>query len=313
MIVGRDRPELLRWGLVSIGAVWASSLALPALLSAGWLVAARKEAARRLVLWAQKWLLQGLAFFLLPLYHRSAVYTPGQTAFMALLAAAALAATIDVVYDDVVAPRRPLHGSLLAFITFATVNVTLPMVWRTGGLWSLGASGLLATAVFVSFVATTGPDRTFGRAALVGALFLGLVTLGRPAVPPAPLRLVSAHVGRALAPNGLDVASPLRSLPAGEGGPLVAVAAVFAPAGLDEGVRHVWSLDGRILFRSRVIGISGGRRAGFRSRSGLTVGRLVPGQRLRLDVETAHGQLVGRTELEVTGLARRRADPAEPL
>jgi len=315
VIVGRERPELLRWGLVSIGAVWGSSLALPALLSAGWLAAERKRPARRLVLWAQKWLLQGLAFFLLPLYHRSALYTPGQTAFMALLAAAALAATIDVVYDDVVAPRRPLHGALLAFIAFATVNVTLPMIWRTGGLWSLGASGLLATAIFVSFVASSGRDRRLGRAALVGALFLALVTLGRPAVPPAPLRLVSARVGRALAPNGLDVASPLPSLPAGPGGPLVAVAAVFAPAGLDEGVRHVWALDGRVFFRSRVIGITGGRREGFRSRSGVTVGRLAPGQRLRLDVETAHGQLVGRVELVVTGAPPRDqpSSGAKPL
>lgn len=313
VIVGKERPALLRWGLVAIGAVWGSSLALPALLSAGWLAAERREPARRLVLWAQKWLLQGLAFFLLPLYHRSAVYTPGQTAFMALLAAAALAATIDVVYDDVVAPRRPLHGTLLAFIAFATVNVTLPMVWRTGGLWSLGASGLLATAVFVSFVAASGRSRTLGRSSLVGALFLALVTLGRPAVPPAPLRLVSARIGRSLAPNGLDVVSSFPSLPAGRGGPLVAVAAIFAPAGLDEGVRHVWSLDGKTLFRSRVIRITGGRRAGFRSRSGIAVGRLGPGQRLRLDVETTHGQLVGRTELEVTDSAPREPGPAKPL
>jgi len=315
VIVGRERPELLRWGIVSIGAVWGSSLALPAFLSARWLAAERKEPARRLVLWVQKWLLQGLAFFLLPLYHRSATYTPGQTAFMALLAAAALAATIDVVYDDLVTPRRPLHGTLLAFITFATVNVALPMVWRTGGLWGLGASGLLATAVFVSFVASSGRDRKLGRTAVVGALFLALVTLGRPAVPPAPLRLVSAHVGRSLAPNGLDVASPLPSLSAGPGGPLVAVAAVFAPAGLDEGVRHVWSLDGRPLFRSRVIGITGGRKDGFRSRSGVTVGRLAAGQRLRLDVETAHGQLVGRAELVVTGAAPRdrTSSDAKPL
>lgn len=295
--------------------MWATSLALPAFLSARWLAPERREAARRLVLWAQKWLLQGLAFFLLPLYHRSAVYTPGQTAFMALLSAAALAATIDVVYDDVVAPRRPLHGALLAFIAFATVNVTLPMVWRTGGLWSLGASGLLATAVFVSFVASAGSRRGAGRAPFVGLLFLALVALGRPAVPPAPLRLVSAHVGQGLAPNGLDVASPLSSLPEGPGRRLFAVAAVFAPAGLEEGVRHVWALDGQVFFRSRVIGITGGRRAGFRSRSGVTVGRLATGQRLRLDVETAHGQLIGRAELVVTGAAPRgrTSSEAKPL
>jgi len=72
--VGKDRSGLLRWGLVSVGAVWLTSLALPALLAGTRIPEGRKGAARRLVLWGQKWLLQGLSFFLLPLYHRSATY-----------------------------------------------------------------------------------------------------------------------------------------------------------------------------------------------------------------------------------------------
>lgn len=302
VLIGADRPQLLRWGLVSVGAVWLTSLLLPALLEGPWIPEGRRGAARSLVLWGQKWLLQGLAFFLLPLYHQSATYPSRHLFFLGLLLLAALAATIDVVYDEVVTRRRPLLGLFLAFVAFATANATLPMVFRVGGLWNLAASGLLATAVFVSFVVRRGngrPVRAAFRAGLVALFFLALVTLGRPAVPPAPLRLASAHFGTALGAGGRDVASPLSSLPAGPALRVVAVAAIRAPAGLSEGVRHVWSVDGRVVRRTRVIAITGGRAQGFRSWSAVTLRGLGPGQRVRLDVETVHGQLVGRTEIGV--------------
>jgi hypothetical protein len=301
IVVGAERPQLLRFGLVSVGAVWLTSLALPTLLAGSWIPDGRKGAARRLVLWGQKWLLQGLSFFLLPLYQRSATYPSRQVLFMALLAVAALAATIDVVYDEFVTKHRPLLGAFLAFVTFATVNITLPMVWQVGGLWNLAMSGVLATAVFVSFVGEREEGRLVRstvRAILVALFFLALVTLGRPAVPPAPLRLVSVRFGTALAENGRDVAVPLGFLPAGVSVRLVAVAAIQAPAGLQEGVQHVWSVDGVVVSESRLIEIAGGRGRGFRSRSGATVPALRSGQRLRLEVETAHGQLIGRAEIE---------------
>lgn len=306
--VGKDRPGLLRWGLVSVGAVWLTSLALPALLAGTRIPEGRKGAARRLVLWGQKWLLQGLSFFLLPLYHRSATYRSSQAVFMALLALAALAATIDVVYDEVLTRKKPLLGLFLAFLAFATANVTLPMVWRVGGVANLAASGLLATAVFVSFVVTRAEVRpVFAvlRTALVALFFLALVTLGRPAVPPAPLRLVSVRFGTSLAANGRDVAAPLPALRAGAPARLIAVAAVLAPAGLTEGVRHVWSVDGEVVAESRLIEITGGRGLGFRSRSGATLPALRPGQVVRLQVETAHGQVIGRAEIGVTPLGVR--------
>lgn len=318
VLLGKDRPGLLRWGLASVGAVWLTSLALPALLAGSRLPEERKGPTRRLVLWGQKWLLQGLSFFLLPLYHRSATYASPQALFMALLAAAALAATVDVVYDEVVTRKRPLLGLFLSFVAFATANVSLPMVWRVAGLWNLLASGLLATAVFVSFVATRGIGRSaFAvlRTALVALFFLALVTLGRPAVPPAPLRLVSAQLGLALAPNGLDVAEPLSALPPLRAVLLHAVAAVQAPAGLAEGVRHVWSIDGDVVFESRVIGITGGRERGFRSRSAVTLHGLRPGQRVRLEVETARGQVIGRAELHVeraSPVPQGVSEPARP-
>ncbi len=314
VLVGKDRPALLRFGLVSVGLVWLTSLALPAVLAGSRIPEERKGAARRLVLWGQKWLLQGLAFFLLPLYHRSASYRSPQVVFMALLVAAALAATIDVVYDEVVTRKRPLLGAFLAFVAFATVNVTLPMVWQIGGLWNLAASGVLATTVFVSFVAERREGRPFlsaARAAGVALFFLVLVTLGRPAVPPAPLRLISVHFGTSLAENGRDVAAALSVLPAGTALRLLAVAAVQAPAGLAEGVRHVWSVDGRVVSEGRLIEITGGRERGFRSRSATTLPPLREGQRVRVKVETAHGQLIGRAEALVTDRAAPQADSTQ--
>ncbi len=302
VLLGTERPQLLRWGVVSVSTVWLTSLVLPAFLAGRWIPETRRGAARSLVLWGQKWLLQGLAFFLIPLYHRSATYPSRQLLFMALLVLAALAATIDVVYDEVVTRKKVLLGVFLAFVAFATMNVTLPMVWRVGGLWNLAASGALATAVFVSFVAGLGngrPVRAALRAAFVALFFLALVTLGRPAVPPAPLRLVSVHFGATLAAGGLDVARPLDTISPAASTALVAVAAIQAPAGLAEGVHHVWSVDGRIVFETRLIGITGGRQRGFRSWSGVTLRSLRPGQRVRLDVETAHGQLIGRAEIPV--------------
>ena len=305
LVVGAERPQLLRFGLVSVGIVWLTSLVLPAVLASSWIPQKREGAARKLVLWGQKYLLQGLAFFLLPLYHRSATYPSRHVLFMAFLALAALAATIDVVYDEFVARRRPLFGVFLAFVAFACVNITLPMVWRVGGLWNLGVSGALATAVFVSFVAEHEKGhfvRTALRTAGVGLFFLAVVTLGRPAVPPAPLRLGYVHFGTSLAENGHDVASQLGVLPAGIPVRLAAVAAIQAPADLQEGVRHVWSVDGTVVTQSRLIEITGGRGRGFRSRSGASLPALRPGQRVRLEVETAHGQLIGRAELPVRAM-----------
>ena len=56
----------------------------------------------------------------------------------------------------------------------------------------------------------------------------------------------------------------------------------------------------QVLFESRLIEITGGRGRGFRSRSGVSLPALRPGQRVRLEVETAHGQLIGRAELEAS-------------
>ena len=301
MAIGSKRTWLLRYGLASVGLVWATSFLLPVLLRGSLIPEARKPHARRLVLWTQKWQLQGLAFFILPLYHQSATYPSRNTPFMVLLAAAALAATIDVFYDEVLAPRTWLLGVFLAFTAFACANLTLPMLWLVGGRWNLAVSALLATAVFVTFWARHASEkgRSLWQVAAVSFLFLLAVTVWRPFVPPAPLRLVQASFGTALSEDRLEVFPALAALPPGREVRVHAVAAVQAPAGLAEGVRHVWYVDGRKVFESRLIDVAGGRTQGFRSRSSALLRALAPGQKVRVEVETAWGQLIGRSEIPV--------------
>ncbi len=301
MAFGSKRTWLLRYGLASVGLVWATSLLLPALLRRSWISEKRKDPARRVVLWVQKWQLQGLDVFVLPLYHRSATYPSRNTLFMILLALAALAATIDVIYDEYLTRKAWLLGVFLAFTAFACANLTLPMIWRVGDRWTLAVSALLATSVFVSFWArhVSEKGRSLWQVAAVGLLFLLVVTVWLPVVPPAPLRLVSAAFGTSLSEDRLDVSTALPALSPASEGLLHLVAAIQAPAGLAEGVRHVWSLDGRKVSESRLIGMTGGRAQGFRSRSSALLRGLARGQRVRVDVETGWGQLIGRAEIEV--------------
>jgi hypothetical protein len=301
IVAGSKHTWLLRYGLASVGLVWATSLLLPAVLRSPLISEERKEPARRLVLWTQKWQLQGLAFFILPVYHRSATYPSRNTLFMVLLVVAALAATIDVVYDEYVTRQTWLLGALLAFDSFACANLTLPMIWHIGGLWNLAISALLATSVFVSFWSrhVSERGRSLWQVATVGFMFLLVVTVWRPLVPPAPLRLVSTSFGMSQSEDHLEVSPILVALsPAGETRVYV-VAAIQAPAGLAEGVRHVWSLDGRKISESGLIDVAGGRVQGFRSRSSALLRGLARGQRVRVEVSTVWGQLIGRSEIEV--------------
>ena len=248
VVVGRDRPQLLRFGLVSVGAVWLTSLALPALL-AGSLDPRGAEGGRAAAR---------------PL--GAEVAPPGAR----VLPPPALPPERDVLLapgplhgaprrgrarrDDRRRLRRGRHAE-------TAPPRRVPRVRRLRDREHHAPDGLAGRRplepggerrprdgrlrLASSRRAATGrPAAPRSGSALVALFFLALVTLGRPAVPPAPLRLVSVRFGTSLAENGRDVASPLASLPAGVPVRLVAVAAIQAPAGLQEGVRHVWCVDG---------------------------------------------------------------------
>jgi Protein of unknown function (DUF2914) len=72
---------------------------------------------------------------------------------------------------------------------------------------------------------------------------------------------------------------------------------VFAPAGLSDTIVHRWYRDDRLLAEVPLV-LHGGRKEGFRTWSSSRRAANGPG-RVRLDVSTAGGQLVGRMTIPV--------------
>jgi hypothetical protein len=70
---------------------------------------------------------------------------------------------------------------------------------------------------------------------------------------------------------------------------------IVAPQGLQDNVRHRWFRDGEQFYQSPDYPVAGGREGGYRVWTYATPGPDV--RRLRVDVETAGGQLIGRVTL----------------
>jgi hypothetical protein len=130
---------------------------------------------------------------------------------------------------------------------------------------------------------------------------LALVWFARAIVPPAPLFLARATVARNVTMlEPVDpIESPIPAATVADWGGLAAYTAVYAPAGLQQGIEHVWWKDGRRIWRIALSPVLGGRKDGFRTYSRKT--DLAPYEgRYHVDVMTASGQLIGRLRFTVT-------------
>jgi hypothetical protein len=135
---------------------------------------------------------------------------------------------------------------------------------------------------------------------VAGVAMALLVGYGRALVPPAPLFLARAALGWQVDSAGeiepIDALVRVREL---GGRPLVAFTAIYAPAGLLQGVEHVWRRDGTVVNVVRLTPVFGGRREGFRTWSRKTSFPPNPVGRWTVDVVTDSGQLIGRLRFRV--------------
>ena len=262
---------------------------------------------RRLVVDAADYMVQtlyhGLLLFVLPGYWASSTLDSPNVVFLLGIVAGALVTAVDPWYAAIVHPRRWLNQALLAFSIFAALNVALPLLGVRSILALEGAAALTAVAmapVFRERGALTWRQAHARSAALAVAAMVA-VWFGRAAVPPAPL-----FVARATAARSVTMLEPVeeRESPipsqvvAGWGG-IAAYTAVYAPAGLQQRIEHVWWKDGRLLGRVPLAPVRGGRKEGFRTYSRKTdLGPPYQG-RYRVDVMTASGQLIGRLRFTV--------------
>lgn len=287
----------LRLVVLYIAFIWVTSLFLPSIARHPRLSAIWRERVRLAVNYFHKNFYQQLLFFVLPLYYASTTFPSRNTLFLVLLALSAVLSTLDIVYDRYLSVRRPFMALFFAFNLFACINVMLPVLWSVSNYRALGASGILATAGFAS-VLYRGTERGARARMLVlgaAALLLLVIVVFRSFIPPAPLRLARVEFGSAV--RNLRIAAPMACLPQSFSGKLAGLTSVVAPMGLREEVRHLWYLDGRLLYASPHYSMTGGRKEGYRIWTQITWTPDLRGRIVTLDVETRAGQLIGRATL----------------
>jgi hypothetical protein len=220
--------------------------------------------------------------------------------FVVFLGVSALLSTLDLFYDRHLSVRRGLLAVFFAFNLFACINVMLPTVWSISNRVALRLSAGLAVLAFASirYRLRDLALLSIRRQVLVAAVALVLlVGLGRALIPPAPLKVLRAEFGAGIDRRALVVTRPTDTLPAGWSGRLYVVTAVYAPLGLRDRITHRWYQEGRLIYASPSYSLTGGRAEGFRLWTSGIVKNLRPGGRVRVDVKTEGGQLVGRVEI----------------
>ena len=252
-------------------------------------------------------LYQGMLFFLLPFYWRSAVQGAPSQWFVVVLGACALLSTLDVVFDQVLM-RFKVAASVFYFLTlFCCLNLVIPALFpNTRSLVTLvGAAIVSALAFWTMHI----PFRFHGRPAVVALLVLwsagSLVGAyyGRFYVPPVAMHVASGAVGPSLLDDGrlsIEASRMHHSLVEGR---LFAVTDVSIPGGKGDRLRHVWRKDGQEIQRFEDVEIAAGSSKGQVRLTSTLAPEDCPDDRIGqwwVDVETTDGQLVGRVSFEVT-------------
>jgi hypothetical protein len=283
-----------------IAFIWIASFDLPRLLRSPRLAPRWHRPIRLAVNYFVKNFYQQLLFFVMPVYW--ACSTPGSrnSAFVVLVAVSAVLSTVDVVYDRHLSAKRALTAAFFGFNLFACANVILPVLWQVSNATALRVSVGLAIVAMTTL--TVELPRLRDRSVVLGlsvsaALLVVLVELGRPWIPPAPLRVVRAEFGSQLRRNPPAITTRLDTLPNTDGVRLYVVTAISAPLGLRDRVRHVWSVDGQQALVSAPYEVTGGRESGYRLWTSLLLKRASPASVVQVDVETEAGQLIGRARL----------------
>ncbi|MBI5548010.1 MAG: DUF2914 domain-containing protein [Deltaproteobacteria bacterium] len=257
---------------------------------------------------ASGWQIQLSLFFAAPFYWMA---TPGDLehlAFLAVLAAAGLATLWDPWFRTIL--LRPIPALLLqALASFAALNVVLPILGASNrlGLWGAAFGTAVILPLAAVAMAREQRRRVAALAAATGLFIPGLLAVGGTRlIPPAPLRLVQARMGTALAGKEVVDAAEEVCAPA----QLVCTTAIGAPRGLHDALFHVWRRDGWVTDRIALV-VHGGRAEGFHTWSIKRHLGLAPAL-WSCSVETASGQLLGERTIRVTSSRSPEPRPEGP-
>lgn len=316
LILARERYGFVPWVVAFLGVTWVSTL----YFGRGTTEAdpdALPGVGAEIGSWLTRGMFQETLFFLLPFYAYSTVVGSWNVVLPASLAALALFSCADVVFDRLLR-TRPIFGMLFfASVSFAALNLLLPLTVGLSPQWATPVSGLLAVIVSAP-IATQGAGRRTRRElayAAVGAAAVVGVTLFAPIlVPPVPLRLDAATFATDIDRETLALTDSIEgTVSAGViGERLVILAEVFAPSALPAAIRVEWRRAGERVRVSREIEIVA-HGEGFRVWDAWVApaGRIQPGRwEARL---TSAGRLFGVAEIEVTDGGGTTDRPTRPV
>jgi hypothetical protein len=255
--------------------------------------------------YALKNLYQGMLIFLLPFYWKSTTFDDANAWFVLLLGACAVLSTLDIVFDRVLMRWRALASLFHGITLFGCLNLVIPALFpETRTLSSLLAAAGIAVVGFWTLHVTA---RVLKKKIYIPLFLLsvgagvGVAYAARAAIPPVPMYVSSAAVGPKQLADG-RLAMEVKKLHPSVIQELVAVTDVVVPGGKGDSLRHVWRHRGVAVHRStEEVSRIPGPKGTVRLRSSLT-GKDLPSDLVgpwSVDVETADGQLVGRTEFEV--------------
>jgi hypothetical protein len=299
--LARERYHLVTWVVAFMALLWASTLFF------GRYAAAADDGPPGLMAevtsYVTRILYQETLFFLLPLYAYSTVVGSANVLFLSLLGGLALFSCMDLAFDRWLRTRPLFALAFFTVVTFAALNLVLPLVLGLRPRFSAPLAALLSVAAAVPLATRTMPTGWWARVQLVSVAAVMLaVPIGFPGtIPPVPLRLDRATFstgierGTLTQPDTLDARVSASTLH----GPLVMLAQVFAPAKLPVNVRVEWWRDGEMLRLSRDIAITA-HASGFRvwdswrPRSGS-----IPAGRYKVVLRTGQRRVFGVARIRV--------------
>lgn len=256
---------------------------------------------------AIKLILQGVHqesfFFALPFLAASTTWPGPTAAFTILIGLGALLSLLDPIYFNRIANRPWLWATYHSFALFTAMLVCLPMLFGLNTTWSLlgsaATAGIFAAPTLLGFH-DARQYKTWLKTFAVGLFCAALAWFGRYFVPPAPLQITEHAVSSEINVKTRQPRDRLTAIDAAklhrQG--LAAYTSIRAPLGLKDEMLHIWKQNGKVIDRIR-LPIDGGRQNGYRTWSHKRAFPANPVGHWQVDVQTEHGQLLGRLEFDV--------------
>ena len=301
--------ENARWLVLTVIATWVLAMLVFRFFGAG---NSRKleTAGSKIRFYAMTYFLknlyQGMLFFLLPFYWKSATWGEPNGYFLVVLGLCAFLSTMDVIFDNFLMKWRGASSIYYGFTLFACLNLAIPALLPDTGV--LPSMLTAAGATVLAFWAFHFPLRLLKKPLYSGLLIVLVLSgvsgayVARKVIPPVPLYLKSGAVGTAKLKGG-RLAMELVALHKSHFTHLYATTEVVIPGGAGDSFQHVWRHERDIVHTTEgaVVLLDEGEGV-LRIQTELPQESLPdnPVGQWSVDVMTTDGLLIGRVSFTVT-------------